>query len=81
MSEYALDQAVRPVATAEPGRFTVELDDAWRALGGVVNGGYATAVCLRALLEGYAARRRSCVREDRLATAQRPWRTRKMQNG
>ncbi len=51
MSEYALDQAVRPVATAEPGRFTVELDDAWRALGGVVNGGYSTAVCLRALLE------------------------------
>lgn len=51
MSEYALDQAVRPVATAEPGRFTVELDDAWRALGGAVNGGYATAVCLRALLE------------------------------
>lgn len=51
MSEYALDQAVRPIATPEPGRFAVELDDAWRALGGVINGGYSTAVCLRALLE------------------------------
>jgi len=51
VSEYALDQAVRPIATPEPGRFAVELDDAWRALGGVVNGGYSTAVCLRALLE------------------------------
>ncbi len=46
MSEYALDQAVRPIATPEPGRFAVELDDAWRALGGVVNGGYSPAVCL-----------------------------------
>jgi len=48
---YALDRAVRPVARTEPGRFAVELDDAWRPLGGVVNGGYSTAVCLRALLE------------------------------
>jgi len=42
------------VATAEPGRFPVALDDAWRALGDVVTGVYSTTGCLRALLEKLA---------------------------
>jgi len=45
---------VQPVATAEPGRFPVALDDAWRALGDVVTGVYSTTGCLRALLEKLA---------------------------
>ncbi|MDN5896767.1 MAG: thioesterase family protein, partial [Nocardioides sp.] len=48
---YALDRAVRPRPTAEPGRFNLELDSAWQASVGVINGGYSTAVCLRSLLE------------------------------
>jgi len=44
MSEYTQDRAVRPVPTAEPGRFTVELDVSWPALSGVANGAYSTAV-------------------------------------
>lgn len=42
------DTHVAPIAD---GRFAAALSDRWNALGGVVNGGYSVAVCLRTLHE------------------------------
>lgn len=50
LDEHPFDADTRVVAAGE-GRFGATLSDRWNALGGVVNGGYYVAVCLRALRE------------------------------
>lgn len=49
-TEHPFDVDTR-VDRSSDGRFEATLSDRWNALGGVINGGYYVAVCLRALHE------------------------------